>query len=471
MSTPTTNERGRGQSRGGQRGRSRDDDAPQGPDGATTAIVRDALGETQIAPTGEVAATVTAERAKAIVQARIMQAIARPRVFEIVRERLMADCDRPRFAMTARYARPQGWVTDENGRYVLDEHGQKIRNYITGWSIRFVEAAVQALGNASMGTVMLFEDDRKKIIRCEAWDYERNVDWPQEITIEKSIERKYLKEGQVPLTKRPNSYGDTVYILPATDDETRLKENRLVSMTLRTLGLRIVPGDLLDEALERVERARIKAIEAEREGVRADPKVALKRVLDNFASIGVRAADIVEYLGGRSIESATPDMILELRIVGADVKAGNYTWRDAVAGSPYREDAAATNGDGKENEAARAAREKIEAKLRETKEKKAASAGGAPQEPSGAGAATPDASPPAAGAPSSAPAPAEAAPATTAVQAPATAPPAVQDTPPAPAAPSGAPAPAAPAAPAQGTLPGTSAPTTKAKRMREPGED
>lgn len=333
-----------------------------------TAITKDALGAQDIVKSGETAAATMAARVTATVQARVVQAMQRPRVFDVVRERLMADCDRPRFAMMARYAKPQGWVTDEAGKYVLDEAGQKIRNYIVGWSIRFVEAAMQAMGNIEAETTSLYEDNGKKILRCSVVDIERNIPWSQEITVEKTVERKYLKSGQVPLGTRLNAYGDTLYLLPASADETRLAENRAVSMMIRTLGLRVVPGDLLDEAKERVERAREIAIAADAAGIAADPAKAKREFLDKMAKIGIKAADICEYLGGKSLDSASPEMVLELRIIGAGVVSGDLTWRDALAGSPYRE-----NRDEKpEDEGGVKAREKIEASLASAKEKKKA---------------------------------------------------------------------------------------------------
>lgn len=337
-----------------------------------TAITKNAIGDQTMTATGETSSTSLAARETAQVQARIIQAMKRPRVFEEVRERFIGDCDRPRFALVARYERPQGWVLDENNRPVKDANGEKIRNYIRGWSIRAIESAIQAMGNIDCTATTLFEDDRKEIVKCKVWDLERNMAWESEVVIEKTVERKFLSSGQRPLATRTNSYGDPVYILPATDDETRLKKNRMVSMTLRTLGLRVVPGDLLDEALERVERARLKAKEAEKGTIAADPKAAMRALLDRLAAIGIRAADVVEFFGGRSIESVTPDQILELRIIGADVTQGNYTWRDALAGSPYIERA---EGEEKpEDEKTKATREKIEAKLKATKEKKAGTA-------------------------------------------------------------------------------------------------
>lgn len=360
----------------------------------STAITKNAMGETAIQRTGETASTAIAAREQAWIQSRIVQAMKAPRVFEKVRESFKADCDRPRFAMVARFHKPQGWVTDpETNRPITDARGDKIRNFVKGWSIRAIEAATRAMGNIDMTSTTIFEDDEKEIVECRVWDLERNSALDSAITVPKTVERKFLKKGQVPLSSRQNSYGDTVYLLPATDDEVRMARGRLVSMTLRTLAQRLIPGDLFDEFLDQVEALRAKAIEDEKAGVLKDPKAAMRGLLDRLASIGIRAADVVEYLGGRSIEAATPEQILELRIVGADVAAGNYSWRDAVAGSPYREQPETPEGAPEDTKAAEA-RKRIEATLEAAKKKKAEKGADKPAEPTPAAPATPAAASP-----------------------------------------------------------------------------
>lgn len=341
------------------------------------AIVKDGAGNTQMQRTGETASTAIAAREQAWVQSRIVQAMKAPRVFEKVRESFKADCDRPRFAMVARFHKPQGWVTDpDTNRPILDADGNKIRNFIKGWSIRAIEAAVRAMGNIDMTATTIFEDETKEIVECRVWDLEKNIALDAAITVEKTVERRYPPKSGRPLSSRTNSYGDTVYLMPATDDDVRMKRARLVSMTLRTLAQRLVPGDLFDEFLDHVETLRAKAIEDEKAGVLRDPKAALRALLDRLAGIGIRAGDVVDYLGGRSIEAATPDMILELRIIGADIAAGNFSWRDALEGSPYRQRDAAEETP--ETDAVKAAREKIAKTMAETKEAKAKKKGAAP---------------------------------------------------------------------------------------------
>ena len=331
----------------------------------TTAITRDGLGGSELMRS-ETASEAMSAKQTAIVQARITQALARPRRLSVVREDILADCDRPMFAQKAIYARPQGQKKVEHP----DGRVEWVPNIIEGLSIRFVEAAVQAMGNIEASTIALYEDDKKKIVRVEVCDLQRNVPWSAEVTIEKTIERSRLKKNQVPIASRLNSYGETVYILPATDDETRLKENRLVSMTVRTLALRIIPADILEEARERCEAVRYAAAQAERAGITADPTRARKDLLDRLAKIGIRATDVADYLGGKEITTATPDQILELRAIGAGVSSGEFTWREALEGSPYREQSTAAGEPTEESEAAKKARERITAKVDAAKDKK-----------------------------------------------------------------------------------------------------
>lgn len=305
----------------------------------------------------ETASTAVAARATAMVQAKFVMAIQRPRIFDDVRTELLRECDRPGFAKTSRYKRPQGRKKNE-------ETGAWEDNFIEGWSIRFVEAAMRIMGNVEPETFTLYDDEKKRVLRCAVTDFEKNTSWATEITIDKTIERKELKKGQIPLSSRLNSYGETVYILPATDDDVRMKEARLVSITLRTLGLRLVPGDLLDDCLTRV-------IHTQRAEIQRDPSAARKDLVDKFALLGVKAADLVEYLGGRPLDAITPDQVLELRAVGATMKEEGAPWKDVLAASPYVERKPESEEKPADDKAA-ALRGKIAGRVTSAKEKAAA---------------------------------------------------------------------------------------------------
>jgi hypothetical protein len=272
-------------------------------------VKRDGLGS-EIERRNETASAAVAARATAAIQARYVMAFQRPRNMDQVRLDVMSECDRPRFAEVARYSLPRSGKA------------------ITGWTIRFVEAVVRCMKNLSPEVTTLYDDPSKRIVRCSVVDLESNVEWAQEITIEKTVERRELKEGQIPLGQRRNSYGDIVYVVPTTDDDFRQKEGAAVSKTLRTLGLRLIPGDILDEAEKRV------LLTMKREGA-ADPAAARKRLVDAFAGIGVRPDQLVEYLGGRPLDGITDDERIELQGVFAAMKEGER-WADLIKVSPHR---------------------------------------------------------------------------------------------------------------------------------------
>lgn len=275
----------------------------------TEIVRRDGLG-TSMEVRHETASAAVAARAQAAVQARYVMAMQRPRNIDMVRVDVLSECRRPAFAKVAKWKRKVG------------------KDEITGFSIRFVEAAVRCMKNIAPEVTTLYDDPEKRIIRCSVVDFESNVDWSQEITVEKTKERKHLREGELPLGVRKNSYGDTVYLLPANDDEVRMKEAALVSKTLRTLGLRLIPGDILDEASSQLAKT-IDDADAR------DPAAARKELVDGFAGMGVKPDQLCEYFGGMPLDEMGPAEREELRGIFVLMREGER-WADIFAASPHR---------------------------------------------------------------------------------------------------------------------------------------
>jgi len=310
-----------------------------------------AMGDRSLAKTSAHTHALAAQQ-EAKIKAQYTMALARPRDIDDARLKLVKRCRATRFAEGSRYKKPQGQKQDANGKWV--------QNYVEGWSIRFVEEAIRSLGNIRVETNVTSDDSERRMIAVSVIDMESNIPYTAEITINKTVERKQLKKNQMPLLVRTNSYGAPVYILPATDDEVRMSEARLISMTVRTLGLRLVPGDILDECLEVVQAT-------QKSDVDSDPAAARKRLVDAFDGIGVRPVDIVEYLGGRPLDALTPDLILELRGVFQLMREEHVRWMDILGSSPYveRDDGDEPKKDG----AAAKLREKIETKAEANAEK------------------------------------------------------------------------------------------------------
>ena len=219
----------------------------------------------------ENAALAMAAQQKAVVEARYKMALARPRDLDAVRQNMLKDARRPSFASVAIYHKPIG-------------------KGVEGPSIRFVEAAIRNMTNILTETFTVSEDDERRVIRVAVSDLETNTYFSQDVTVTKTVERSKLPQGEKPIRVRTNSYGKPVYILHGTDDDILNKQNSLISKAVRTLGLRLIPGDLVDEALYYVWQTMAKQDAA-------DPDAAKNRIIDAFAQLGVPVEALKDFLG------------------------------------------------------------------------------------------------------------------------------------------------------------------------------
>ncbi len=268
----------------------------------------------EVARTAELAVSAIEAKARAEVQARfyMAQLPQNRRLWDDVEQRMFRECARPRFAATAMYAKPVG--------------GQRI----TGLSIRFAEAALRVAGNIDVRVETTYDDPEKRVVVVSVLDLESNFGYSKAITVDKLVERRNADEKREVVYARQNSNGQTVYGVRATDDETMVKQNALISKEIRNQGLRLIPGDILDECKAIIQRT-VAARDAQ------DPEAARKEVLDNFAGIGVMPAQIAEYLE-HSTDTFTVSELAELRGVYAAIKTGESTWRDVMAAKRGPED-------------------------------------------------------------------------------------------------------------------------------------
>lgn len=248
----------------------------------------------------ETAAIAMAAQQKAVVEARYKMALARPRDLDMVRQAMLKDASRPSFASVAIYHKPVG-------------------NGVEGPSIRFVEAAIRNMTNILTETFTVSEDDERRVIRVSVSDLEANTYFSQEVTVTKTVERRKLPQGEKPLRVRANSNGQPIYILHATDDEILNKQNALISKAVRTLGLRLIPGDLVDEALWK-----IKQTMAQQD--RQDPDAAKHRIIDAFAQLGVSVEALKEFVG-HELSALDPNEIQLLRSTFSAIKDGETSWK------------------------------------------------------------------------------------------------------------------------------------------------
>jgi hypothetical protein len=253
----------------------------------------------------EMAAASVGAQATAMVQARYIMALQRPRNFDKVRQDLLRECKRPSFANnpSAFYRKPIG-------------------QGVEGLGIRFVEVAMRCMTNVLTESAMIYEDERVEVHRVTITDLESNSTYNQDIKVTKTVERsKPLDDGSF-ISVRMNSYNKPVYTIPANDDDLLNKRAALISKAIRTLGLRIIPGDLQDEAEDIIKRTR-------RDDAAADPDAARKRIVDAFDGLGVSADQLVEYLG-HPLQQSSPIEIEELRGLYGAIKDGEATWKSVM---------------------------------------------------------------------------------------------------------------------------------------------
>lgn len=277
-------------------------------------------GPAAVARQSETTTAHSSAMAKAEVEARFAVAIGRPRDIDESRLTLLKDCRRPGFAAIAIYSKPVG--------------GKNLE----GPSIRLVEAAMRAYGNVDIRSPTILEDDEKRIVRVTVTDLESNLTFSDDVVVSKTVERKQLKNGQQAIGSRANSYGETVYIVGATDDDTATKRGALVSKTMRTLGVRMLPGDLLDEAMWT-------ARETMRNEDAKDPKASRRKIIDLFDAEGVSPAELAKFLGKPLADVLPADDLATLRKAYAAVKERHATWSEIMAAKSSSEAAPASKID------------------------------------------------------------------------------------------------------------------------------
>jgi len=263
----------------------------------------------QLSPS-DPASVAAATSARARIESAYLMALHKPRNEDEARDRILHTCRKPGFAEKVEFSKPVG--------------GRQIK----GPSVRFAEVALRAWGNVLTETQVVYEDDTLKRIKLFCTDLETNLTHSKEIVINKTVERKSKKDREV-TGERVNTSGEVVYIVKATDDEIHNKEAALISKALRNEGLRLIPVDIIDEAID-------VAKQTLRNRDKQDPDAAKRKILDSFSEIGVKPKDIEQYLRHKT-DSITPKEMEDLRGIYRAIRDGEAKWADYIQPSEIEE--------------------------------------------------------------------------------------------------------------------------------------
>ena len=263
----------------------------------------DRIAQTAMTTTGETNTSALAAAAQASVLARYTMADRKPREWLRVEQRVLADCQRPSFAKAARYRKPIGAG-------------------IVGPSIRFAESCLRNAGNMACEASPSYEDRLKRVVVVTVTDYETNATFSAPVTVPKTVERADAKGREV-LSQRLNSNNRTVFTVEATEDELLNTQNALVSKAMRTLILRMIPADI-------VENGQAQCVATAADADAKDPTAAIREIASDFLRVGVTATQLAIYLG-HAVGDATREERTELRAIVAAIHDGEATWAATVA--------------------------------------------------------------------------------------------------------------------------------------------
>jgi hypothetical protein len=263
---------------------------------------------------GDTSHTAAAAVAAKEVEARIIAAHKWPRDVDLFREGVLKDCRRPGFAAIALYRKPVGRKKNESGKWE--------ESFAVGFSVRFIESALQHFGNCHVISRVDWETSSQLKLVVGVLDVQKNIGYSTDVVLDKLVERKEVKQGRTVRGIRENSYGDRVYLIDATRDELRNIIGAERSKLMRDNGQRLLPRDILDEARALVE------VTLATENAR-DPDAAKKKILDGFASLGVSAVMLKEYLG-KGVEQVTAKDLVDLTSLHAGLKENEFSWADVM---------------------------------------------------------------------------------------------------------------------------------------------
>lgn len=290
-------------------------------------LIRQDLAGTEIQRVAEVQSIAAAAQQKAETEARFALALRFPRDIETFRSKLLKECLRPGFAEEAEYERPVGKEKNAAGNWE--------QKYVTGPSIRLIETALRFFGNIKVTSPVIVETEEFRLIKCVMLDLETNTSWDADLVVPKRTEKKGIKKGKdwepppgrEVISSRFNSYGDMTYLVTATDAETTILQNAMISKAQRKNGERLIPKDILTEA-------RTVCAKTLADADSKDPDAAKRGVIDGFAEFNITPQNLADYLS-KTLDRIQPADLKELRKLYKAISDEEITWEEAHAAKKF----------------------------------------------------------------------------------------------------------------------------------------
>lgn len=237
------------------------------------------------APTTQAMSTVQSDSQRAIAEVQAALVIAKqfPRNPIEAYDRIMNACQRPGLAQSAVYSYARGGSS------------------VTGPSIRLAEMLAQNWGNIQYGIRELSSENGESTVEAFAWDVETNT---RQTKVFQVPHIRYTRNGSKKLTDPRD-----IYELVANNGARRL----------RACILGVIPGDVIDDAVNQCE----KTIHASAD---TSPE-AVQKLVVAFEQFNVTKKDIEDYIQ-RRLDAITAANIVALRKIFTSLRDGMSSPKD-----------------------------------------------------------------------------------------------------------------------------------------------
>lgn len=246
------------------------------------------------APTTQAISTVQSDSQRAIAEVQAALVIAKqfPRNPIEAYDRIMNACQRPGLAQSAVYSYARGGSS------------------VTGPSIRLAEMLAQNWGNIQYGIRELSSENGESTVEAFAWDVETNT---RQTKVFQVPHIRYTRNGSKKLTDPRD-----IYELVANNGARRL----------RACILGVIPGDVIDDAVNQCE----KTIHASAD---TSPE-AVQKLVVAFEQFNVTKKDIEDYIQ-RRLDAITAANIVALRKIFTSLRDGMSSPKDWFKNATVKE--------------------------------------------------------------------------------------------------------------------------------------
>lgn len=246
-------------------------------------------------PKGNASTMVAQSREMAEAISAVQMAKAFPRDVVVARDRILNACTRPKLAEVACYTYVRGGTE------------------VTGPSIRLAEMLAQNWGNIGFGIRELEQRNGESTCEAFAWDMETNT---RQTKVFQVPHIRYTRQGAKPLTDPRD-----IYELIANNGARRL----------RACILGVIPGDIVDEAVNACDTTLKTKFEVTPDRIKA--------LTEKFAELGVTTGDIEARIQCH-LDAMKPAQLAQLGKIYNSLKDGmskKEDWFKADAAKPEAE--------------------------------------------------------------------------------------------------------------------------------------